>query len=278
MVLLTMTPSVVEGFAKLEELRGTANAEPESQPQEGESSLDGAAVGNPISHGQVVALWTKLASHDCREYSLEKLLKGSRVYVPPPPPKPEPSDEYRALMARLRRGEEQRAYERMMNPGPPMETFSQRYPSGAAMAHAFAEANRPSREEDLGDDDVTYNDVHRQLTLILNIVVSILGVAATLWILARWWSTPARLFLTMGGSLLVGIAEVVVYSGYIWHLGEAKKKDKTFKEVKEVLQTWVVGTEDNAGAQEPVAVDGKVPADDENLRRRKKVLEHVDIL
>jgi hypothetical protein len=173
-------------------------------------------------------------------------------------------------MARLRREEEQRAYERMTRPPSAAETFSQRFPH-AAMAHAFAEVNRPVRESDMGDDDVTYSDVHRQLMLLLNFVVSILGVAATLWVVARWWSTPARLFLTMGGSIVVGVAEVAVYSGYVWHLGEAKKKDGTVREVREVLQTWVVGSEKDTGA-----VDGSerpVGADllgDSNLRRRRK--------
>jgi hypothetical protein len=168
-------------------------------------------------------------------------------------------------MARLRREQEQREYERMTNPLPPAETFSQRYPHGANMAQAFAAVNRPSHPDDMGDDDVTYSDVHRQLMLMLNFVASILGVAATLWIVARWWSTPARLFLTMGGSLLVGIAEVAVYSGYVWHLGEAKKKDKTLKEVKQVVQTWTVGAEDEA-----VVVGGATQAEDTHLRRRQK--------
>ena len=178
-------------------------------------------------------------------------------------------------MARLRRDEEERAYERMINPVPPMETFSQRFPSGAGMQRAFAEANRPTRKEDMGDDDVTYDEVHRQLMLIFNFMVTILGVAATLWILARWWSTPARIFLTMGGSIIAGIAEVALYSGYVWHLGQEKKKekkrDKTFKEVKEVVQTWVVGPEEKETLDKPIAIEGKKDADEDgNLRRRKK--------
>lgn len=171
-------------------------------------------------------------------------------------------------MARLRREQEQQEYERMTNPLPPMETFSQRFPNSTHMAQAFAAVNRPSRVADLGDDDVTYSDVHRQLMLILNFVASILGVAATLWIVARWWSTPARLFLTLGGSLLVGVAEVAVYSGYVWHLGQAKKKDNTLKEVKQVVQTWTVSTEDD-----PVAVGEKSRKSeirDTTVRRRQK--------
>lgn len=174
-------------------------------------------------------------------------------------------------MARLRRDQEQREYERMANPLPLWETFSQRYPHGANMAQAFAAVNRPMGEADLGDDDVTYTDVHRQLMLIVNFVASILGVAATLWIVARWWSTPARLFLTMGGSILVGIAEVAVYSGYVWHLGEAKKKDKTLEEVKEIVQTWAVGAGDKVEAEAAaVAVGKETLTEDTNLRRRQK--------
>ena len=180
------------------------------------------------------------------------------------------SSEYKVLMARLRREEEQRAYERMTHPPPAAETFSRRFPQ-AAMTHAFAEVNRPARQSDTGDDDVSYNDVHRQLMLLLNFVVSILGVAGTLWVVARWWSTPARLFLTMAGSVVVGIAEVAVYQGYLWHLGEAKKKDGKVREVREVMQTWVVGSEKDAVAVD----DGGQHADaelvgDSNVRRRKK--------
>lgn len=175
-------------------------------------------------------------------------------------------------MARLRREEEQRAYERMTHPLSAAETFVQRFPHAAA-TRAFAEVNRPVRESDTGDDDVTYNDVHRQLMLLLNFVLSILGVAGTLWVVARWWSTPARLFLTMGGSVLVGIAEVAVYQGYLWHLGEAKKNDGKVREVREIVQTWVVGSE----KEDAVAVDAGTEragdADlvgDSNVRRRKK--------
>lgn len=174
-------------------------------------------------------------------------------------------------MARLRREEEQRAYERMTYPQAAADTFSQRFPN-AAMTHAFAEVNRPLRESDTGDDDVTYNDVHRQLMLLLNFVVSILGVAGTLWVVARWWSTPARLFLTMGGSVVVGIAEVAVYQGYLWHLGEAKKKDGKIREIREVVQTWVVGKDEDAvalvaGAEHTGDTD---LVGDSNLRRRRK--------
>ncbi|KAK4218368.1 endoplasmic reticulum-based factor for assembly of V-ATPase-domain-containing protein [Rhypophila decipiens] len=268
MVLLTITDSILEALRTAEALGDQPKLE--SRPDhDNEPSLEDPKSGNPISHGQIIDLWKLLKEKGEASYKLETLLRGSRVYSPPPPPKVEPSDEYKALMARLRRQEEQRAYERMTNPLPPTETFAQRHPSGRGMAHAFAEANRPTREEDIGDDGVTYNDVHRQLMLILNVLLSVLGVAATLWTLARWWSTPARLFLAMGGSVLVGVAEVVLYSGYIWHLGEAKKKDTKFKEVKQVVQTWTVGAESDQAREIGVVAPATKSHEDANIRRRK---------
>ncbi|KAK0667469.1 endoplasmic reticulum-based factor for assembly of V-ATPase-domain-containing protein, partial [Cercophora samala] len=253
MVLLTMTPSIVEALQLWDSLG--CPSKDKLQAGKDDPALDDAAVGKPVLHSQIIDLWSILRDAGHKEHTLENMLKGAW------------SNEYKALMARLRREEEQRAYERMTNPLPPTETFSQRFPA-ANMAKSFAAVNRVTDDKDLGDDDVTYNDVHRQLMLILNFMVSILGVAGTLWVLARWWSTPARLFLTMGGSLLVGIAEIAVYSGYIWHLGEAKKQDKKFKEVKQIVQTWAVGVDE----KEESTIVGDKSSSDENtdLRRRKK--------
>ncbi|KAI6381354.1 hypothetical protein MCOR25_001285 [Pyricularia grisea] len=267
MVLLTITPQISDA------IKAWKAAQPDDplRSEDGEPNLNGAEVGKSITHAQVIDLRNKLKTKGNMDYTLEKLLVGSRVYLPPPPPKPEPSDEYKALMARLRREEEERAYERMINPPAPTETFSQQFPS----ARSFAAVNQPHSKADLGDDseDVTYNDVHRQLMLLLNFLVSIIGVGATLWVLARWWSTPARLFLTMGGSLVVGVAEVGVYYFYIWHLTDASKKDKKFKEQKEVVQTWVV---EGQSATEPITVGDRkglvdpLSEDFGGARRRKK--------
>ncbi|KAI3395827.1 hypothetical protein diail_840 [Diaporthe ilicicola] len=231
MVLLTMTPFIVGAIARLKEIETEIQHESQSSP-DADPSLQDPAIGKPISHGQIIQLWRLLKDHDAPSYSLENLLWGAKVYVPPAPPKPEPSNEYKALMARLRREEEERKYQRMVSPPSSLD-------APAKFAQQFAEVNRPVGKADLGDDDVTMNDVHRQVMLVINFLVTIFGCAATLWIVARWWSTPARLFLTLGGTLIVAIAEVAVYSGYVWHIGQARKKDAKIKEVKEVVDTWV---------------------------------------
>ncbi|PSR80475.1 endoplasmic reticulum-based factor for assembly of V-ATPase-domain-containing protein [Coniella lustricola] len=242
MVLLTMTHSIVEALQIRDKITS-----PDTPAVEGEPPLDEPAVGQPITHSQILDLCTSLQGHGVSEYSLESLLSGARVYIPPPPPKPEPTPEYKALMARLRHDEEERKYQRMVKTAnAPLGSQQYATLSSGSLAHSFAEVNRPSNKVDEGDNEVTLDEVHRQMVLIINFLLTILGTAATLWILARWWNTPARLFLTMGGSAIVGVAEIGVYYAYIWHLGEAKKKDQQTKEVQQVVETWVVDKQDSA--------------------------------
>ena len=170
-------------------------------------------------------------------------------------------------MARLRREEDERSYQRMINPTPPMETFSQRFPLSSA-AHAFASAQQPLKGED--DDEVTYSDVDRQIALIFNVLISIVACAAAIWMVAKWWSTPTRLALSFGGSLLVGVAEVVVYLGYIRRVGEAKGKEKGIKEVKEIMRTWVIGGPDDTNEYEKSIPILTSDPDDIQARRRRK--------
>lgn len=100
MVLLTMTDAMVRSirFCHQDE---TQLSHPFSN--DGEPSLEAPAVGNPISHSQVIAI-----SRDLRKKletaldltssdpnfrmscHLDELLRGSKVYVEPPQPKAEP--------------------------------------------------------------------------------------------------------------------------------------------------------------------------------------------
>lgn len=90
MVFLTMTSSVVEALKVLDEptvasLSGDGDKEP---------SLAHSDHGNPISHGQIIKLWKHLKASGCQQYTLEGLLCGATVYIPPPPSKPEPVCQY----------------------------------------------------------------------------------------------------------------------------------------------------------------------------------------
>lgn len=168
-------------------------------------------------------------------------------------------------MARLCREEEDRVYERMINPPMPTETFSQRFPS--PRADLF-----PILQEDIGDkDEISYADINRQMALIINILISILACSVAIWLAARHWSTPSRLGLSMGGSGVVAVAEAVVYAGYIRRLKEAREKGKKEVEIKEIIKTWIIGGEEKVtDSQDATSVESKGPPGGNFRRRRPK--------
>lgn len=96
MVRLTITPAILQA---LEELQDRGHA-PEALGEASEPSLDQPATGNPITHGQIIAISKTLKeiktnapngeSNIQVSYHLDDLLRGSKVYVEPPKPKAEP--------------------------------------------------------------------------------------------------------------------------------------------------------------------------------------------
>lgn len=168
-------------------------------------------------------------------------------------------------MARLRREEEARAYERMINPPPSVETFSDRFPM-TSDAKLFSSATQTDTSE---DDEITYADINRQVALIINILVSIVACSVAIWMASRHWSTPKRLGLSMGGAGLIGIGEVVVYAGYIRRLKEAREKGKKQVEIKEIIKTWVIGDDEETECQENVTTIISKTASDNELRKRR---------
>lgn len=86
-----MTTSIVEGLSKVPKPACADSPEQDSNVLT-LPSLDSPEVGKPIAHSQIIDLWKTSKSSSALEapLSLEQLLRGSHVYVPPPPPKPEP--------------------------------------------------------------------------------------------------------------------------------------------------------------------------------------------
>jgi hypothetical protein len=268
MVLLSMTPATVAAV-KIYLDGGERTSNPD------EPLLDEPAIGKPISHGQIIDIAAYLKNNkdlvqqksqdgQVIPIHLADLLHGSSVYIPPLKPKPEPTSEYKALMARLRKEEEARSYERMLNPLAPTETFSQRFPN-TSYGRLF-DANAASAD----DDEMTYQDVDRQLTLIINVLVTVVACSIAVWVAARRWDTPQRLALSMSSSIVLAIAEVVIYWGYINRLKDARNKEKKKVEKKEIMETWVI--EPRKGLSQPVKAVGAANSDETasgNLRMRK---------
>ncbi|KAI4733133.1 hypothetical protein E4T50_16307 [Aureobasidium sp. EXF-12298] len=223
MVLLTLTPTAKSAVELYNQLSDQKYHDTSSDP-----SLSEPTIGAAVSHAQLIQVARFLRETDIpnkNDFRLDALLKGANIYVPPPKPKPQPTSEYTALMARLRRDEENIAYQRLINP-----------------TSSIPEPSRIRAEDE--DDEVTYTDVNRQLALIINVLVSIIACSVAIWIAARHWSVPQRMALSMFGSGAVAIAEVAIYMGYLRRIKDAKQTEGKKVETKQVVETWVIEKKD----------------------------------
>lgn len=268
-----MTPAIVGAVKKFQSSTKPLSDDLKPENAADKPSLDDPAEGNPISHFQLVeiskSLLSKAQSHTTEdadgqnhdrireEYRLSTLLRGASFHNPPPPPKPAPSSEYQALMARLRAAEEQKSYERMLNRASTSQSFYERFPN----------AQKSSSQE--SEDEVTYADVDRQITLIINVLVTVIACGIAIWIVARRWSAPARLGLSMSGAILVAVAEVVVYAGYLRRVKEAKAQEKKKVERKEIVDTWVI--EGKGRVEKPKMIGEVLGSDPKDAIRKRKV-------
>lgn len=176
-------------------------------------------------------------------------------------------------MARLRREEEARAYDRMIHPpdAPPFPT--------TASFDPYAAVHKPP-DADAADDDgiaVVAREMNQQLMVVLNILLSVFGTAAAVWFAARWWGAAARVLLSLGAAIVVAVADVVIFYGFAGRVREGRRGDGK-GEVREVVGTWVVGCEGGKGgeagkadeAEETEVIRGVAGGEDTNLRRRNR--------
>lgn len=168
-------------------------------------------------------------------------------------------------MARLRREEEARAYDRMLNP-PDLPTAS---------FDPYAAVHKPSNALDADTDDAiaaVAKELNQQLMVVLNVLLSVFGTAAAVWWAARWWNPAARVLLALGAAIVVAVADVVIFWVFAWRVGGGRKREGEREEVREVVKTWVVGGE---GTEAKAEVETKVIGEGEDeastsLRRRNR--------
>jgi len=164
-------------------------------------------------------------------------------------------------MKQLRDEADMKAYSQMIN-SPTLHKMS----SNASNVHTSTLG-----DNHLEEDEVTFSDVNRQLTLIINVLISILSCSVVLWLVAWHWSTVNRLLLSMTGSVVVAVAEVGIYMGYIRRVGDAKKKEKGKMEEKVVVDTWtseVLTAEPELKEGSKMVAKGMIGLDSGQPRRR----------
>jgi len=145
------------------------------------------------------------------------------------------TQEYKDLMARLRATSEAQQYATISSSNSSTNPFSISTRNSLLQSQP---THDPFAKPE--DDDITFADVNRQLTLIINVLVSIIACGIAIWLVAGHIAAPKRLALAMVGALVVAVAEVAIYAGYLRKLGEAKVMERGKKERRVVSKTWTI--------------------------------------
>ncbi|OGM44667.1 hypothetical protein ABOM_007470 [Aspergillus bombycis] len=233
---------------------------------------DNPSLDSPITHDQLIRLSRYFRtengiSNSAR--SLNSLLHGTKVYVPPPPPKPEPSPEYLALKARLLAAYETDTYNQM--------TTSSNTTNGPSPIFASSTPTVSALHEDDTHSDADTLTPGLVLNIFLSVVITGFSVY---WALASF-STPellteavssvwdqnqgsrrgggvseaVKVLVSFGAAVGVGVAEVAIYAIYLGKVERARKKERGVKERKVVVGREVLGGGDESESVQ--RVDGE---------------------
>jgi len=132
-----------------------------------------------------------------------KLVKGTAIYVEPARPRPR-NAEHEARMAEIRLRLEEQEYRRMVG----------------MSSH---EVDQSLFGAGLGREEA--KELRSHLSMIANVVLSVLGVAAALWYWARAWPVSHRVLLSFLAAVLTAVAEVGIYTIHMMRLSAKKDKD-----------------------------------------------------
>ncbi|PYH40548.1 TMEM199/VMA12 family protein [Aspergillus saccharolyticus JOP 1030-1] len=305
MVNLITTPAILSAYEAL----------PASTRQD--LSLPSALhLTDPISHEQLIGIARFFRNcsppppppqNDTlpqEQRSLNALLRGTKLHVPPPPPKPEPTKEYLAYKRALLAAAEADAYTRMTTPQPffsasaasssspgattlppsaPNPIFTSSSPQLAALHDRHSSSSSGSgglgRRPPHDDDQETITP-----SLVLNIFLSVLITGfSVFWALHSWLpagtvrvGAGVKVLLSLGAALGVAVVEAGIYAIYLQKVRVAREKERRVREVKVVVGREVVGGKKDG---EGVVVGGGAGVKEEIWGKgekliTEKVLEH----
>ena len=207
MVLLTATPRILHLISTIPSASLSSISSPDLPD----------TPGAPISHTTLLTIFrlaNALPNASSHATSLNSLLHGARPYVPPPQPKPAKSPQYVALMARLKAEQDQRQYRTLV-----------------------------SRQIiDDTTDQLTGEKDDISPSLVVNILLSIVMCTVAIFIMTRYWRNDGiRVLVSLGAGLVVGVAEVGMYSIYLRKVRMGKEKERKLKEKKFIIEREEIG-------------------------------------
>jgi len=118
-----------------------------------------------------------------------RLLEGSQIHLPQKPRR-ERNPEHEARMEGLRRRMEQQEYAAMT--GQPQAT-----------------PDAPLMKDEM-------RQIRQQMTLVVNVLVSVFATAFVTWFFSAAWSPEVRILLCLITALVVLVAEVGLYTIYVY--------------------------------------------------------------
>lgn len=158
--------------------------------------------------------------------SLLELLKTTKLVIPNKNTKNEEipkSKEFLASMEKLRLQAREDDYQRLVQKSQrdPFKLYEQKVDDDWNPARA-------------------HKEVRSHITTIFNIFISVVSVVYAVW---YWTSSSVRMkdsyrvLLCLFAGILILVAEVVVYLGYLNKIEDARVRERSKKEVKKVIQT-----------------------------------------
>lgn len=173
-----------------------------------------------ISHKNLISFYKT-----CQPTStLLELLRETKIIINKPTEAPKKkSPEFLKSMEKLRLRAKEEEYQRLINPSLQANTLY---------------------EQKFDEQELTPAQAHKelksQLTTIVNVLISVGSVVYAIW----YWTDSSwklqdsyRILLCLFFGLLVLVAEVVVYMGYLNRIEEAKIRERKKKEVKKIITT-----------------------------------------
>jgi uncharacterized membrane protein len=149
--------------------------------------------------------------------------------------------EYLQLMQRLRREQEEREYMNLLNKGNTAQSMNKE--AGGIGKYSFLDEEGSVKRGAASE----VKEVKHQITTIFNIFITVISAGYAVW----YWSGSSmglvdveqyglRILMSLFVGILVLVAEVVVFGGYLRKIDEAKERERNTVEEKVVIDTVVI--------------------------------------
>lgn len=186
---------------------------------------DRISAAEHISHQCLIRVSKCLAQSQTgswsSKYALPMLVQGSGISFPPKPQQPAKTANYVQLMNKLRAQQQELEYQRLIHPER----------SDISSVDDLQDALTPAQETKV---------LKEQLSTIVNIIISVVSVAYATW----YWAgssaglpVASKLLLSLSTSIVILIAEVVIYLGYLNRVSQARTMERAKREKTEVIKS-----------------------------------------